>query len=177
MTTALTIEPVWAGETVAVLGNAPCLDAELEYLPRPIHAIACNQAVIKAPWVDMMVSIDANWRLEADGYQGVRIIGFESPDIDACFLPIRYEEVVIGPAHTIHIRSNLLAAIRIAAQAGAAKVLLVGIDPEFYEANLQAPGTVAGLAALIVEMTTAGVVVERFRIPDDARSAADVGAD
>jgi len=172
MTTRLVIEPIWAGETVAVLGNAPCLDAELAHLPRPIHAIACNQAAIRAPWADMMVSIDANWRPEAENFAGQRIIGFEDPDIDAGFVHIPHELVAVAPGRELHIRANLLAAIRIAAQAGAARILLLGIDPEHYEAHLAAPGTVAGLAAVCAEMAARGIVVERFQPPPDEGEAA-----
>lgn len=173
MTTQLKIDPIWAGMTVAVLGNAPCLDLELVHLERPIPAIACNQAAIRAPWADMMVSIDANWRREADGFKGVRIVGFESDDLDACFVHIPHEIVTVAPGEELHIRSNLMAAIRIAAQAGAARILLLGIDPPYYEANLAAPGNVAGLAALTAEMAACGVVVERFTVPaaGDSESA------
>lgn len=164
MTKLLNTLPDWTGETVAVLGNAPCLDAELVTLPRPIHAIAANQAVIKAPWVEMMVSIDANWLPEANYYQGIRIIGFEG-DIDAYYVNMPHEIVALTPNHDLHIRSNLLSAIRIAAQAGAAKILLLGIDTEYYEANLGAPGMAKGLAALIAEMQARGVVVERYVVP------------
>lgn len=163
MTTPLII-PTWSGETVAVLGNAPSLDAELATLPRPIRAIAANQAVIKAPWADMMVSIDANWAPAADDYLGMRVIGFEG-DIDAYFAHMPHEIVTLTPNHDLHIRSNLLSAIRIAAQAGAAKILLLGIDTEYYEANLGAPGMVKGLAALIAEMQARGIVVERYAAP------------
>lgn len=163
MTTPLII-PTWSGETVAVLGNAPSLDVELETLPRPIHAIAANRAVASAPWADMMVSIDANWPPAADDYPGIRIIGFEGY-IDACFAPIPHEIVVLTPNHTIQIRSNLLAAIRIAAQTGAAKILLLGIDIERYQSLHDAPGVAEGLAALIAEMAARGVVVERYVAP------------
>ncbi|MBY0237870.1 MAG: hypothetical protein K2X55_01000 [Burkholderiaceae bacterium] len=162
MTKPLVISPEWRGETVAVLGNAPCLLQELERLPRPMHAIACNQAAAKAPWAEMMVSIDANWLPEVESYPGIRIVGFERDGLDAYFLHIPHEIVTVAPGHDLHIRSNLLAAIRIAAQAGAARILLVGIDPEYYEANLAAPGTVAGLAAVTRELAAAGIVVERF---------------
>jgi hypothetical protein len=172
MTKPITITAEWRGATVAVLGNAPSLTAELEHLPRPIHAIACNQAAAKAPWAEMMVSIDANWRGDVDAYTGIRIVGFERDGLDAYFLPIPHEVVAVAPGHELHIRSNLLAAIRIAAQAGAAHILLVGIDPEYYEANLDAPGTVAGLAAVARELAAAGVIVERFDPGNPAHTGA-----
>ena len=174
MTTRFSIERIWAGETVAVLGNAPSLDAELATLPRPIHAIAANQAAIKAPWADMMVSIDANWAPAANDFAGQRIIGFESDDIDAYFLHIPHEVVHLGQGNTLHLRNNLMAAIRIAAQCGATKILLLGIDPDYYEANCAAPGTAVGLTALMAEMKARGVDVERYQVAESSQSASPV---
>lgn len=172
MTTKLVLEPLWTGETVAVLGNAPSLDDELASLPRPMHAIAANQAAIKAPWADMMVSIDANWRPELDDFAGVRIIGFESDDIDGSFYHIPHEVVEVGPANFLHLRSNLISAIRIAAAMGAAKIIVLGIDPDYYEANHAAPGSAAGIAAVMAELNNRGIVVERYAPPET--SAPDV---
>lgn len=170
MTIHLTTLPMWTGETVAVLGNAPSLAAELATLVRPIHAIAVNRAAVVAPWADMMVSIDANWGAAAEDFAGVRIVGFEG-NLDAHFLRMPHEVVTMSPNFELHIRSNLLAAIRVAAQAGAAKILLLGIDTEYYEAKLDAPGMVKGLAALIAEMAARGVEVVRYVAPVGAAAA------
>jgi len=86
-------------------------------------------------------------------------------------VPIQHEVITLGPGHVIHVRSNLLAAIRIAAEAGAARILLLGIDPEFYETHLAGDGTVAGLAALTQELMAAGVAVDRFCLPPDFEGA------
>jgi len=175
MTTRLTDFPDWTGETVAVLGNAPSLAAELATLQRPIRAIAVNRAAVVAPWADMMVSIDANWPAAADGFQGLRVVGCEG-DVDAYFVHLPHEVVALAPDQTIHIRSNLLSAIRIAAQAGATKILLLGIDIERYQSLHDAPGVAEGLAALVVEMAARGVVVERYQVPTSTTAAPDAKA-
>lgn len=162
MTKHFKIERIWEGRTVAVLGNAPTLEAELLALPQPIPAIVCNQAAAKAPWADMMVSIDANWNAAADAYTGPRIIGFESDEVDAYFLHMPHEQVLVSATETLHIRANLISAIRIAAAAGAAKILVLGIDLEYYQEHLSAPGIVAAYSALVVELGAGGIVVERF---------------
>lgn len=177
MTIPLHITPIWAGETVAVLGNAPSLPDELATLSRPIRAIAANRAVLAAPWADMMVSIDANWPDEAADYTGARIIGFESDLIDAYYMPLPHEQVTVAPGHILHLRSNLLAAIRIAEQAGAARILLLGIDMDRYEAMHDAPGVAAGLAALIQELAARGVVVEYYQPPAAETAGPDEAAE
>lgn len=165
MTTKLTLEPTWQGETVLVLGGAPTLGAELAALGGKYHAVAANQAVTVAPWADMAVSIDANWRPETNGYQGIRIVGFESDAVDAHYLNMPHERVTLGPGNELHLRSNLISAIRIAAAMGAAKILVLGIDPHYYEANCAAPGSAAGIAAVMAELTAAGVPTERYTPP------------
>lgn len=160
------ITPTWRGETVLVLGNAPTLAAELAalvgaYGGGAYHAVAANQAVIVAPWADMAVSIDANWRPEANDYAGVRIIGFESDAHDEPYINFPHERVRLGEGHELHVRSNLLSAIRVAAAMGAARIIVMGTDPEYYEANLDAPGTAAGLAQVMAELNAQGVAIER----------------
>jgi len=73
-----------------------------------------------------------------------------------------YETVTIGPGHVTEIRNNALAAIRIAALAGAAKILLLGFDPERYEAihaHTGFYGLVQGLEQIIAELRGKGVTV------------------
>ncbi|MCG2586492.1 hypothetical protein [Massilia sp. TS11] len=165
MTTKLNIERIWEGETVAILGNAPTLPAELEAMGRPARAIAANQAAIVAPWADMLVSIDANWRPELNDFAGVRVIGFESDAIDAAFAHFPHESVEVAPGHTIEIRNNTCAAMRLAASLGAAKIVLLGLDLEYYEANMAAPGSAKAITNLAAELTAQGVPVERFTMP------------
>lgn len=159
MTTPFTITPIWPGETVAIIGNGPAMTAELAESVRAHRTIAVNRAVVMAPWADMLVSIDGNWPAGASDYAGMRIVGIES-DVDALYVHMPHEVVTMGPAHIIHIRNNALSAIRIAADAGAAKILLLGFDTDAYEVLHSFPGLTIGLAALIAELRERGIAVE-----------------
>mgnify|MGYP003395333890 CR=1 FL=1 len=103
---------------------------------------------------------DAEFWEESKDFAGQRICGVEC-EIDALYPGLMYESVEIGPAHTIHIRNNALAAIRIAARSGAAKILLLGFDTERYEALHNFVGLTAGLAQMTAELRAQGIEVER----------------
>lgn len=158
---------LWAGETVAVLGAGPDMTAALAETARGNKTIAVNRAVKFAPWADMFVALDPHhpfWE-EADnlGFKGLRICGVEC-DIDALYPGMMYETVQIADGHTIEIRNNALAAIRIAALAGAKKIVLLGFDPERYEevhAHTGFFGLVQGLEQIIVELRGQGIEIER----------------
>ena len=136
MTTRWTIpNDMWLGETVAILGAGPDMTPELAQTAKGYKTIAVNRAVKHAPWADMFVALDPLhpfWE-EADnvGFTGMRICGIEC-DIDALYCGLHYETVTIGNEQ-LEIRNNALAAIRIAAAAGASRILLLGFDPERYE--------------------------------------------
>ncbi len=171
MTTPYSIPRMWDGETIAILGNGPTLQAELAAGARPGRAIAANRAVAHAPWADMLVSIDGNWPAEAEHFEGMRVVGIES-DLDALYVHLPHEVVTLGPGHVIHMRNNLLSAMRMAAAAGAAKIVLYGVDPERYEDIHSFPGVAIGLAALTAELQAAGVQVEHFAAPPKNKKGA-----
>lgn len=165
MTKKWEIPKMWEGETVAILGAGPEMTEELAESARGHKTIACNQAVKFAPWADMFVALDPlhPFWANADGFTGLRICGVEC-DIDALYPGMMYETVEIGPGHTIEIRNNALAAIRIAALAGAAKIILLGFDPERYEevhAHTGFFGLVQGLEQITVELRAKGIEIER----------------
>ena len=95
----------------------------------------------------------------------MKIIGVPEPDMpDALYPGMMYETVTIGPGHVIEIRNNALAAIRIAALAGAAKIMLLGFDPERYEAihaHTGFYGLVQGLEQIMAELRGKGIEIER----------------
>lgn len=172
MTTPWTIPAdLWAGETVAILGAGPDMTAELAATARGHKTIAVNRAIKFAPWADMFVALDPHhpfWE-EADrlGFQGLRICGVEC-DLDALYPGMLYETVQMGEGHALHIRNNALAAIRIAALAGARRILLLGFDPERYEevhAHTGFRGLVQGLDQITAELRAAGIEVERIDSP------------
>lgn len=169
MTTPWTIPAdLWAGETVAILGAGPDMTAELAEQSRGHKTIAVNRAVKFAPWADLFVALDPHhpfWE-ESDkaGFTGLRVCGVEC-DIDALYAGMFYETVRIDDSHTIQIRNNALAAIRIAARAGAKKIILLGFDPERYEeihAHTGFTGLKQGLEQIIAEMRAGGIEVERI---------------
>ena len=166
MTTRWTIPPdLWKGETVAILGAGPDMTAELAERARGFKTIACNRAVKFAPWADMFVALDPHHPFYADpgDFAGLRICGVEC-ELDALYAGMFYETVQIAPGNTIEIRNNALAAIRIAAMAGAAKILLLGFDPERYEevhSHTGFYGLVQGLEQIIAELRAKGIEIER----------------
>lgn len=166
MTTPFTVPCMWPGETVAILGNGPDLAAQLAAAGRPTRSIAVNRAVAVAPWADMLVSIDANWPPEGEDFAGMRVVGIESA-VDAQYVHLPHEVVTLGPGHVVELRSNALSAMRIAAAAGAGKLVLFGFDPERYEEIHSFPGLAIGLAALIAELRARGVEVEHYALPAD----------
>lgn len=168
MTTPWKIEPIWNGETVAILGAGPDMTADLAGTAQGYKTIAVNRAVKFAPWADMFVALDPHhpfWE-EAEnlGFKGMRVCGIEC-DIDALYHGMMYENVNMGLAHDISIRNNALAAIRIAERMGAKKIILLGFDPERYEevhAHTGFTGLVVGLKQIISELTAKGIEVVRI---------------
>lgn len=157
---------MWAGETVAILGAGPDMTADLAETARGHKTIAVNRAIKLAPWADMFVALDPHhpfWDSASD-FHGLRVCGVEC-DIDALYPGMLYETVQIAENHIIQIRNNALAAIRIAARAGAAKIVLLGFDPERYEeihAHTGFYGLVQGLEQLTAELRAQGIVIERI---------------
>jgi len=161
MTTPFMISRMWPGETVAILGNGPTLAEELATTDRPARAIAVNRAAAVAPWADMLVSIDGNWPAEAKDFAGMRVVGVES-ELDAFYVHLPHEVVTLEPGNVVHLRNNAMAAMHIAAAAGAAKLMLFGFDTERYEELHCFPGLTIGLAALTAELRAQGVQVEHY---------------
>lgn len=156
---------LWAGETVAILGAGPDMTAELAETTRGYKTIAVNRAVKFAPWADMFVALDPHhpfWDAAAD-FSGLKICGVEC-DLDAYYAGMFYETVNMGEGHSIQIRNNALAAIRIASMSGAKKIILLGFDPERYEeihAHTGFRGLVQGLEQITAELRANGIEVER----------------
>jgi len=171
MTTPWKITPIWQGQTVAILGAGPDMTPELAATARGHKTIAVNRAVKHAPWADLFVALDPHhpfWE-EADklGFKGLRVCGVEC-DIDALYAGMFYETVTIADGNTVQIRNNALAAIRIAALLGAAKIILLGFDPERYEevhAHTGFFGLKQGLAQIAAELQAQGIAIERIDSP------------
>ena len=179
MTTPWSVPPLWLGKTVAVLASGASLTQELADSVRHLPCIAVRKAVRRAPWAEMLIALDgpmdaAYWE-ETRDFPGIRICGAEVDGLDAMYLNLRHERITLRQGHEIEVRNNGLAAIRIAAMAGAAKILLLGFDaPDesghfhyFYSDGVdhgwpgeEYPGHTIGLNALIAELRSRGVEIE-----------------
>lgn len=166
MTTPWSPDGIWKGETVAILGAGPDMTEELAETARGFKTIAVNRAVKFAPWASMFVALDPRhpfWKDMGD-FEGIKVCGVEC-DYDAMYAGMWYERVLMPDGATLDIRNNLLAAIRIAERAGAAKMVLLGVDPERYEethSHTGFRGLVQGLDQIIAELRGKGIEVERI---------------
>jgi hypothetical protein len=150
---------MWAGAVVAIVGNAAGITAAQVQEVGADRIIAVNRAIVHAPAADMLVSIDANWPSEANAFEGIRVVGI--PDIDgAQYLVMPHETVTFSPFDRIEIRNNMLSAIRLAEEAGASRIVLLGVDTQRYEQIHQFRGFTEGLAQLTVELMERGIPVE-----------------
>lgn len=173
MTTKTDITGIWQGETVYILGAGPDMTVGLAASAKGYKTIAVNRAVRFAPWADMFVALDPHhpfWQ-EADrlGFKGMRVLGVEREDYDAIYLGMMYETVQISSGHTIEIRNNALAALRIAERVGAKKIILLGFDPERYEEvhkNTGFYGLKQGLEQITAELRAKGIEVEQIDSPN-----------
>lgn len=173
MTTPYTVEKLWPGRTVLILCGGPsappALDNEaLRACPR----IVVNHACQLAPDADMLVALDGNWPEAFRSFAGLRVTGVADDNLDALYIGPSYERITIEAGHVIEVRNSGLTAIRLAAAAGAARIVITGFDPETpghfdgYPSEetifngVPYPGATQGLAALIAELAAQGVVVE-----------------
>ena len=161
---------MWEGETVAVLGSGPSMTQALADSVKQHRRICARRSVRFAPDADMLVTLDgpsdAEFWPEAKGFSGICVIGYECDEADAMYVNLPHERVTLGEGHEIEIRNNGLAAIRIAAMAGAGKILLLGFDRGRYEtresnAAIGFRGLEEGLDALIAELRARGIEIER----------------
>lgn len=153
--------PDWTGLTVAVIANGPTLTAELAESARANadKTIAVNRAVRVAPWADAFIALDPQHHEGLD-FAGLRIIGIDTDDEGAMYGGMWYETVRMSEFETLHIRNNLLVAVRIAAASSASKIMLVGVDTAAYEATHSFRGLTEGLAAITAELAERGIAVE-----------------
>lgn len=159
----MNIQNLWAGKTVAIIGTGATATPDALEAVRDFPTIAANAAIKLVPNADMLVSIDANWPEEASGFKGIRVVGVPS-EAEAEYVGVSYEAVRISPNEVVHIRSNGLLAMRLAAKAGAKKIVLVGFDPAAYQAKqvelgYDFRGYVEGFAAVKAELEACGVEV------------------
>lgn len=164
------IEPDWKGETVIVLAGGPSFNTALAESLREHVCLAVNYVVKLVPWVDAVIALDGDaptWESITDGYAGIKMCGVQSDKIDGMYVGPMYETIQLSPLRTVEIRNSGLAAIRIAAQCGASRILLVGFDPDIplhAEGYPVAPSLLPylkeGLDSVVASVRATGVVVE-----------------
>ena len=163
MTTLWQITPIWDGETVAILGASPELTPEFAATAKQFKTIAVNRAINVAPWADMFIALDPlpEFWDGRDSFEGIKVCGIDC-DIDAQYVGMLYETVQIAAGHTVEIRNNALAAIRIAEKCGAKKIMLLGFDAQRYQ-DLHGYcgffGFIEGLAQITAELQAKGIEV------------------
>ena len=175
MTTPWNPDGIWQGETIAILGAGPDMTEELALTAKGFKTIAVNRAVKFAPWADVFVALDPHhpfWEEKDNvGFKGICVLGVEHEDYDAMYAGMFYERVNLGEGSTLEVRNNALAALRIAARAGASKIILLGFDTARYEevhAETGFRGLTEGLAQMIAELTAQGIVIEQKDSPTQA---------
>lgn len=176
MTTTWKITPDWQGQTVAVLASGPNMSREVADALREHRRIVVNFTHRLAPDADMLVAMDGNWPQELRDFAGLRVTGVLDDELDALYIGPRWERVQIAPGHEIEVHNSGLTAVRIAAQMGAARIILAGFDldtPGHWYDGVQEEytGVAQGIAALEAELTARGVTVERFVMGDGSGEA------
>lgn len=161
--------PMWAGETVAVLASGTTMSQEVADALSHHRTIAVNDASQLAPWADVLVALDGNWPAAYREFAGLRVTGVADASLDAFYVGHRWEPVRMGHNHTIEIRNSGLYAVRLAAELGAARIILAGFDPEtrrHWHDDETDTGEYVGLrealTALTAELQARGVIVETY---------------
>jgi hypothetical protein len=171
MTTLWQPNKQWAGATVAVLGNAPGLSAQLAQLPEGCKVIAASRAINVYPRADMMVAIDGNGGPQ--DFDGLYVVGTPG-DGPGLYIGMFYERVTLAPGHEIEFRNTGLLAIRVAAMMGAAKIVLAGFDAYEYERryDYQYKGIVQAFDSLVAHLRASGTEVIDLKDTDAAAAPA-----
>ncbi len=162
----------WEGATVAVLGSAASMNAEVAESLRAHRCIAVNHTHVLAPWADMLVALDGAWPQAFRDFAGMRVTGIADDSLDALYPGPMYERVTLAPNWQVEIHNSGLAAIRIAAAMGAARIILAGFNPAagghwYYDDEVDIgdyQGVDRGLLAIVAELTAQGIVVERLGV-------------
>lgn len=146
------IEPEWKGETCAILGGGPSLNAgDINSLHGRARVIAVNNAYQLAPWADILYFCDEKWwcwhhgGTDADGVRhkaDPRYHDFKGLKVALCNANTLHREPAVRviqnydanpglceiPDGVYTGRSSGYQAINLAAHLGAARVLLLGFD-------------------------------------------------
>lgn len=191
MTTKWKPDGLFAGATVAVIGDGPNMTQELadavRHLPRVCARLGARFALdadfaiaIDGPpnlgrWPDYMPPSGGFWPWALGNFKGKLVTAGETdelpPEVGSFWH--RWEMVtIVDPTHVIELRQNYMSAIHIAEQGGAAKILLLGLDAEAYDEMYSGQigiFMVKGIDQLTAKLRAKGIQVEQIKTLEDAR--------
>lgn len=136
---------------------------------RQHRTIVVNDAHLLAPWADMLVALDGNWPQALREFAGVKVTSVADETLDARYIGPRWERV-----GSLEVVNSGLTAIRLAADMGAARIILAGFDPEAHghfeghpgghqeQGPEPYPGLTAGLKQLCAELRARGIDITRI---------------
>jgi len=143
MTTAFDVPQIFDGKTVVVLGSSPSMSRAVADKVRNMPRIVINSTWRLAPDADILFAHDLAWwqqNPEAQNFRGLKISG-QDGEVDALHVRMPEERVTIGPGHVVDLKNSGIMAIRLAAAAGAKRIILFGIDftPGHWHSDHPAP--------------------------------------
>lgn len=171
------IKPDWTGKTIAILGGGPSMSQTVaDALKQYDMRVVVNDAHVLAPDADMLVALDGAWPEGYGTFAGMRVTGVHDGHEAAMYVGPMYERITLAPGHTVEVRNSGLAAIRLAADAGAARIILAGFEPHtgahWFDSTTEAEAPykghlIEGLAALRAELVAQvpAVLVEDYVAP------------
>lgn len=129
------VPPLWRGQTVAALASGPSMSAEVaEQVRRAgIPAVVVNNTFRLAPWAQMLYAADTEWwqhTQDARKFAGLKVSVDSGAPIKGVHLLRPTGDTGFDPDPTcIRTGGNSgYQAVHVAAQAGAARILLCGFD-------------------------------------------------
>lgn len=130
-----TVPRMWAGKTVAILASGPSMSKAVADAVMHLPTIVINSTFRLAPWASLLYATDATWwrnNTDAMRFRGVKV---SMHDIHYADLPgVNYVKkgAAVGfdldRSTLCHGGNSGYAAVHLAAHAGAARILLLGMD-------------------------------------------------
>lgn len=140
------IPRIWRDRTAYILGGGPSLRSVEVTRLKGQRVIACNNAYRLAPWIDVMVCMDAQWpehpihQRELPMFAGLKISGHKDhraqkhDGLDLRVVRGRTESGISTDPNAVHTNLNSGAfAISVAVQLGARRIILLGFDMQTVE--------------------------------------------
>ena len=194
MTTKWKPDGIFAGQTVAIIGDGPSMSQELadavRHLPRVCARLGARWALdadmviaIDGPpnlgrWPDYMPPGPGFWPWALEHFPGLKITAEATDDLPPEVVSFwhRWEMITVSevPSHVIEARQNFMSAMHIVEQGGAAKVLLLGLDPDVYDTIYAGQGLYfsKGIEQLSEKLRAQGIEVVDIKTVEDARTHA-----